>query len=113
MYKLIAGGDRSMLRLILAKPEGVVDERIAAHAKERPEAELIDAWLQRQDVQWSSITRVGGLTVPHSHTSVRVMTTLLRTAAWYSGIPFTELPQDESLTERSPADLLTELNSAK
>jgi hypothetical protein len=102
-----------MLRLILVKPEGVVDECIAAHAKERPEAELIDAWLRRQGVQWSSITRVGGLTVSHSHTSVRVMTTLLRTAAWYSGVPFTELPQDRSLTERPPADLLAELNSAK
>lgn len=113
MYELIVGGDRSMLRLILAKPEGVADECIAAHAKERPEAELIDAWLQRHGVQWSSITWVGGLTVPHSHTSVRVMTTLLRTAAWYFGVPFTELPQNASLTERSPADLLTQLNSAK
>lgn len=85
MTWFVLGADRTSLRLVLGRDESVLaDEVIEVAAKDRAELVLIEDFLERHHLAWSALDRIGGLIVPHSHTSVRVLTTLLGVWSWWT-----------------------------
>ena len=104
MPRFILGGDATRLRFILEQDSGVVTEEIVtAPAKERLEGVLIATWLRTQGVSWSSLSDIRVLVLPHSHTSVRVLLTIARAAAWYEGISFREVPAHDLTVDSAEA----------
>lgn len=106
MTTLIGGADRDGLRLVLVQMDRAPIERILPQpARERHERELIEQFLADNTVSWEQIDRFVALSLPHSHTSVRVLSTILKTTAWYLGRPFGVVALVE-LAELSLAELI-------
>jgi tRNA A37 threonylcarbamoyladenosine modification protein TsaB len=88
MKTLVVGADRSDMRVILLDQEKVVaDVYQNVSAIQRNERNIIESELKSTGLEWSVIDQFAVLRVPHSHTSVRVVTTILRTSSWYNGSP--------------------------
>lgn len=112
MTKFIAGGDRSRLRLILWKNGQSIDETLLADAKERPELVLMTDWLTDHGIDWRDIEQFGVIVLPHSHTSVRVIKTLISAAAWFNGKSFLEIPTAE-LADLSADQIFVRISGAR
>lgn len=88
MKTLVVGADREGLRILLFdKSQSIIDTLLNEPATQRNERSLVEMQLQTVQESWSSIDQFIVLSVPHSHTSVRVITTIMRTSAWYFGRP--------------------------
>ena len=100
MKTLIAGADRDGVRLLLIDQAQVLaDEYIAARASHRNERAILEMALHTVGLTWSDIGAFVALTVPHSHTSVRVIRTIVHTTAWYYGKPFYAVDCEELQAE--------------
>ncbi len=100
MTWLVLGADRTQLRMILGRDKVVIDEwTLGAPAKERSELALINQHLRQSQMDWQTLDRLGLLVVPHSHTSVRVLSTLGNIWSWWSDRPVVhiETPELETL----------------
>lgn len=88
MKSLVVGADRDGVRILLFNEvESIIDTQINGSAAQRNERGLIEAQLLKAHESWANIDQFVVLAVPHSHTSVRVITTIMRTSAWYLGRP--------------------------
>ncbi len=89
MTVLVAGADRDAVRMLLVVA-GVVqaDETSRTPARSRNERLILDRFVRTHAGGWEAIDVHVAAELPHSHTSVRVLATILRTAAWYAGAPF-------------------------
>ncbi len=106
MTALIAGADRDGVRvLVVADGTVQLDRYLPAPAKLRNERAVIGSVLHDAGSGWGAFDAYYTLAVPHSHTSVRVVSTILHTTAWYAGKPFTILPVD-SLRDAPHATVL-------
>jgi hypothetical protein len=105
MKVLAVGADREGVRILLFdRTQIIIDTQIRELAAQRNERTLIEAQLHTVHESWSSIDRFIVLSVPHSHTSVRVITTIVRTSAWYLGRPV-HILDCETLDQFSVDDL--------
>ena len=95
MKTLVVGADREGIRFIVYDGLAIlVDQYELATATQRNERSLLEGGMQALGLSWSDIDAYVALTVPHSHTSVRVIQTLLSTSAWYYGRPFQAMSCD-------------------
>lgn len=105
MTRVVLGADRSMVRVILEHNGQIHDELIQVAARDRSELDVIEPVLEQYKLQWSELQAVGVLSLPHSHTSVRITTTLAAVAGWLYGRPVVHIPVDD-VTELSAVALL-------
>lgn len=110
MTTLILGADRASLRLILDRDGQVSDDTLLAQALDRNELEHVQAALAKHNVTWAEIDRLGVLILPHSHTSVRITTTLLAVAGWVYDRPLVHIDVPE-LDSGSATTLLGRLTA--
>ncbi|MBI4032133.1 hypothetical protein HY374_00325 [Candidatus Berkelbacteria bacterium] len=95
MTGLILGADRKAIRIVIDRDGQVVDETVAITALDRHELARIEPILAEHGVSWAAIDELGVLILPHSHTSVRITTTLATVAGWVYDRPIVriEVPQ--------------------
>lgn len=106
MKTLVVGADREGLRILLFdKAQSIIDTQLNEPAAQRNERSLVEAQLQAVQESWSSIDQFVVLSVPHSHTSVRVITTIMRTSAWYFGRPL-QILDCETLDQYNAVELI-------
>lgn len=106
MISFVAGADRTGLRLVLLQDSNVISqEYIASSPIHRNERRIIEVFLESAHESWGGIDRFVVLQLPHSHTSVRVMRSLLSVAAWYYGQPMHSIACEQ--LAQYPAEQLT------
>ncbi len=96
MTTLLMGADRAGVRLALFRTgQPSIDQYVPGPAKERHERALLEQFMADHGSAWAAIDQFVSLAVPHSHTSVRVVATILKTSAWYYGKPYAVIATDE------------------
>lgn len=95
VIRLLAGADRSAIRLILERDGRIYESLLVSPPVERQELALMNSFLETQGVSWSEINEYAALILPWHRTSGRVIVTLLSAAAWKEGKPMfaVELPE--------------------
>ncbi|MCA9388288.1 hypothetical protein KC644_00830 [Candidatus Berkelbacteria bacterium] len=109
---LIIGADNKFLRLIVIGSNWL-DKTIAVGAKERNERQIINDFLDQNNLSWSDFKSLYIFRIPTSKTSVRVAKTILNTVGWYFDLPVKEIEGEEflNLEKNEILALVADLNT--
>ena len=92
MTILAAGATRDELHLLLLQGEEMIEERESEPVINRNDLARLTRFLKSHRVSWSDLDAIVALQSSASKTTVRVLTTLLGTAAWFVDRPLILLP---------------------